>query len=175
MRFFVYDLIDPRDGRTFYVGKGVRDRPQHHTAQARKGHKSDKCDLIREILASGRSVRVEIVARFADEDEAFAFEAERIASIGLDNLTNVLPGGRGGSAGGLSDDDKFPLVAAKAMGLLLGLAQQGKRVSWGGMDVTQFAKDCFHKYMEEYGPDFLARRFDEAGFVLLTGDNNAVC
>jgi hypothetical protein len=126
MRFFVYDLIAPRDGRTFYVGKGVRDRPQHHTAQARKGHKSDKCDLIREILASGRSVRVEIVAR-------------------------------------------------KAMGLLLGLAQQGKRVSWGGMDVTQFAKDCFHKYMEEYGPDFLARRFDEAGFVLLTGDNNAVC
>ena len=29
-KFYVYDLIDPRDLRTFYVGKGQGDRVSQH-------------------------------------------------------------------------------------------------------------------------------------------------
>lgn len=91
--YYLYHLIDPRDGRTFYVGKGKGNRVHHHEMEAAKGRVSRKCDTIREIVASGHAVAKRIVARF--EDEALAYFAEKIeiAAIGLQNLTNVVPGG----------------------------------------------------------------------------------
>lgn len=93
MRYYVYDLIDPRDGATFYVGKGQRDRVHHHEIEARAGKNSSKCIRIREILAAGHSLRHSIISRFDDEAEAYAAEAFRVGEIGLANLTNVAPGG----------------------------------------------------------------------------------
>ena len=61
--------------------------------------------MIREITQEGHSVRIAIVERFACEAKAYDFEVERIAAIGLENLTNIMPGG-GGIVDPLLDDDR---------------------------------------------------------------------
>lgn len=93
--FYVYTLTDPRDGLVFYVGKGKKNRIDHHEAEARRGVYSRKCDQIRAIWESGAQVTKAKVFRTTDEMAAFAHEIALIQSIGLQNLTNVLPGGQG--------------------------------------------------------------------------------
>ncbi|MFN3352937.1 MAG: GIY-YIG nuclease family protein [Brevundimonas sp.] len=91
--FYVYQLIDPRDRQPFYVGKGKGRRIHRHEAEARRGVHSAKCDRIRAIWADGLAVERHVVAEYGDENEALAAEFDLIAAIGLDSLTNVLPGG----------------------------------------------------------------------------------
>lgn len=97
--FYVYELIDPRTGRVFYVGKGKGNRINHHETEARKGRLSRKCDLIRQIEADGLTIEKRKVKRFEIEDEAYEYEAELIEHYGLRNLTNVVPGGWGRASG----------------------------------------------------------------------------
>lgn len=94
--FYVYDLIDPRDGSIFYVGKGRGSRVNEHENEARKGKQSRKCDRIREIWDAGHQVSNRIVKTFDQEDAAYDFEAKRTMDIGLENLTNEKLGGHGG-------------------------------------------------------------------------------
>lgn len=91
--YYVYELIDPRCGNVFYVGKGIRKRIDAHELEARAGRQSRKCDRIREIEACGLSVVKRKVELFLDEKDAYNFEAARIREIGLENLTNMTPGG----------------------------------------------------------------------------------
>jgi hypothetical protein len=95
MTYFVYELIDPRCGSVFYVGKGKGRRPYQHRVDAIRGVPGRKCERIRAILASEAEPVVRIVKRFTDEHEAYAEEVFHIASIGIDNLTNVCIGGVG--------------------------------------------------------------------------------
>lgn len=97
MRFYVYELIDPRTSEVFYVGKGQKRRIYHHEAEAAKGVHSRKCKLIRDIWSSGREIERRIVSRHADENEALQAEFDLIAAYGLQALTNVMPGGVMGS------------------------------------------------------------------------------
>lgn len=92
--FYVYELFDPRTGTTFYVGKGCRDRMHAHEREAARGVRSRKCDKIRELRAAGLEVGKRKVAEFDDEQAAYDFETDAIASIGLEKLTNVFPGGQ---------------------------------------------------------------------------------
>jgi hypothetical protein len=92
-KYYVYELRDPRSSEIFYVGKGQGKRIDAHEKEAEKGVHSPKCDLIREIWAAGLQIEKEIIERFRDEAEAYAVEKDLIASIGLDNLTNIAPGG----------------------------------------------------------------------------------
>jgi len=97
MRFYVYKLIDPRNGEAFYVGKGTGRRMYHHVAEARKGALKGnlpKLERIRSILADGREPRASIVQRFDSEQEALDYEALLIAT--LPGLTNILARGGGG-------------------------------------------------------------------------------
>lgn len=93
--FYVYQLIDPRDKKPFYIGKGQRGRLDHHEYEARKGKRSKKCRRIRDIWALKLEIGKEIVKNFEDEIEAYDYEAKLIEEIGLSNLTNVIPGGLG--------------------------------------------------------------------------------
>lgn len=96
MRFYVYELIDPRDNSVFYIGKGKGARVDAHEAETRRGASSRKCDRIRQIWASGGAVQKRIVKRFSDEAAAYDFEAQLTLDAGLENLTNVRLGGFGG-------------------------------------------------------------------------------
>lgn len=95
MQYYVYELIDPRNGLTFYVGKGTKDRVKHHVRDSLSGRQSNeaKHKVILSILDSGATPIEAIVARFEDEDAALKFEAERIDGIGIENLTNIKASG----------------------------------------------------------------------------------
>jgi hypothetical protein len=93
--YYVYELIDPRNERPFYVGKGSGDRLKEHAKAARNGGTGRKCDVIREIWAAGLEICERIVREFDDELRAYAFEKRHIKSIGRENLTNLMPGGGG--------------------------------------------------------------------------------
>jgi hypothetical protein len=92
--WYVYELIDPRNGEVFYVGKGKGNRIDDHEWEAKTGHPSYKCNKIRSIWDDGHQIIKQKVAEFWDEDAAYEHEEDRIVSIGLDNLTNITGGGR---------------------------------------------------------------------------------
>ena len=58
LKYYVYCLVDPRDRKIFYVGKGVGNRVFAHAyAELRsEGLVTDKLDKIREIISSGYKV-----------------------------------------------------------------------------------------------------------------------
>jgi hypothetical protein len=91
--FYVYELVDPRTDKVFYVGKGKNNRIDQHEIEARKGRQSRKCNVIRGIEKDGLSVKKRKVSYHVCEQEAYDAEAELICRYGLDNLTNVVPGG----------------------------------------------------------------------------------
>lgn len=91
--FYVYELIDPRNGQVFYVGKGRGNRLDAHEKEARAGRISRKCDVIRSIEAAGLAVSKRKIGSFDDEQEAYDREAELVEEYGLAQLTNVVPGG----------------------------------------------------------------------------------
>lgn len=94
LQYYVYRLIDPRDGQTFYIGKGCGNRIFAHVNGALKGYwekdeddVSAKIQQIREIHQAGLSV-IHIIQRFGlTENEAFEVEAALIDCFpGLTNL-----------------------------------------------------------------------------------------
>ncbi len=90
-KFYVYELIDPRDDSVFYVGKGCGDRIDQHEKETRNGVSSKKCNKIRRIINSGLAIGKRKVAYFRDEQDAYEFEDRLIREYGKDALTNVLP------------------------------------------------------------------------------------
>ena len=56
--YYVYMLIDPRDGKPFYVGKGKENRVFQHIEDAinNPSISSDKYDTIRDIIAANMNV-----------------------------------------------------------------------------------------------------------------------
>ena len=90
LAYYVYLLIDPRDGKVFYVGKGKGDRCFQHS------HKDDGVDKARklaEIDAAGLTPQVDIIRHgLENEAEAYLVESAVIDAFGLTNLTNIAPG-----------------------------------------------------------------------------------
>lgn len=85
--FYVYALIDPRNEKVFYIGKGTGNRVFQHEQESAKQHGSEKEKIkkIQEIQASGRQVKRLIIYWGLSEQEAFIAEASLI------NLLNYMP------------------------------------------------------------------------------------
>lgn len=85
--FYVYALIDPRNEKVFYIGKGTGNRVFSHEIESGKSRESEKKKIqqIREIENSGYSVKRLIVNWGLSENEAFVAEATLI------NLLNRMP------------------------------------------------------------------------------------
>jgi hypothetical protein len=93
MQYYVYQLIDPRNSKPFYVGKGKGERMYAHEREAEGKSQHPKCRVIREIKELGYVIEYKILKRFEDEAEAYLYEAQVILDIGLENLTNLMHGG----------------------------------------------------------------------------------
>lgn len=157
--FYVYELIDPRDGAVFYVGKGKGRRMFYHEYEAKSGGKGPKCERIREILEAGASLILKKVKEFKDEREAYLFEGAHIASIGLENLTNLIPGGIGGfvrrraQSWRLRDVEKHKDVLIKAINAI----RFGRRhIVCGVVDVTEDLRNFIGSIATDVGAEALA-------------------
>ncbi len=73
--FYVYRLIDPRSGFTFYVGKGKANRVFQHARGAIAGEPRLKYDRIREIRQAGFEPKIIVHRHGLDEPSAFLVEA----------------------------------------------------------------------------------------------------
>lgn len=93
-RWYTYRLIDPRDNSIFYIGKGSSNRIAAHEAETTRGVCSKKTQRIKDIWGANLAVRREHIAFFCEEQAAYDHETDLITEIGLDNLTNIMPGGQ---------------------------------------------------------------------------------
>jgi hypothetical protein len=99
----VYRLIDPRNGETFYVGKGRRDRVfQHANGALVEGKDEDSADLkfqrIKDIAAAGLDV-AHVIHRHSIENEEMAYEIEAALIDACPGLTNRVSGHGSGDYG----------------------------------------------------------------------------
>lgn len=95
--FYVYALIDPRNNKAFYIGKGTRNRVFSHEVENEKDPLSEKKKLrtIHEIETAGLSVKRLIINWGLSENEAFAAEASLINLLNYtdhNQLTNAVSG-----------------------------------------------------------------------------------
>jgi uncharacterized protein len=95
LKTYVYRLIDPRNGDTFYVGKGVGDRVFAHVRdEIKEEDPGNKLKRIREIRLAGFDV-AHVIHRHG-MDSKTAFEVESALMDAYPGLTN-LAGGTGGA------------------------------------------------------------------------------
>jgi hypothetical protein len=91
LKTYAYRLIDPRNGETFYVGKGKGDRVFQHIREQVDGDEiNNKLKRIREIHFAGFEV-AHVIHRHG-MDDAIAFEVEAALIDAYPGLTNVVGG-----------------------------------------------------------------------------------
>lgn len=91
LKTYVYRLIDPRNGETFYIGKGKANRVfAHIRAEVNNDDPGDKLKRIHEIRAAGFEVAHVIHRHGLDDKTAFEVEAALIDSYA--GLTNAASG-----------------------------------------------------------------------------------
>lgn len=94
--WYVYRLIDPRDGSTFYVGKGKGNRVFAHmrgevAAVDDDELLSNKLKQLREIRLAGLEV-IHVIHRHGMADEKTAYEVEAALIDAYPGLTNIMSG-----------------------------------------------------------------------------------
>jgi hypothetical protein len=96
LKWYVYRLIDPRNGETFYVGKGQGDRVFEHAKRALAASEDEKAkelkfQQIEDIRAAGLEV-AHVIHRHGIEDENVAFQIEAALIDAYLGLANKMTG-----------------------------------------------------------------------------------
>jgi hypothetical protein len=103
LKYYVYALRDPRDGRVFYVGKGKGARINSHVVEAGKDPSSEHAKLrtITEIENRGHQVDLLFLRTELSEAESLAVEQAVIDAFTADGhpLTNLVKGHDSGRLG----------------------------------------------------------------------------
>lgn len=120
LKYYVYRLIDPRNGQTFYVGKGKGNRVFAHIdaevgTDGDSDEISDKIQLIRDIKLSGFETQ-HVVHRHG-MDEATALQVEAALIDAYPGLTNIA-GGHGNDAFGVMHSQQIINIYAAREAIL---------------------------------------------------------
>jgi hypothetical protein len=111
LAWYTYRLIDPRNGETFYVGKGKGERVfQHAQAELKRPADTDKLNRIRSIRISGLEV-LHVIHRHGMNEET-AFEVEAALMDAYPGLTNLAGGVGSGIYGAMHADEVIQRYAA---------------------------------------------------------------
>lgn len=110
--YYVYLLIDPRNEKIFYIGKGLNSRCFEHIQEALDGKKqSDKCEHILEIINSGNEIKISILRHGLNENEALLVESCAIDLL-KDSLKNEVSGHNSSELGLMSIQEIETLYSA---------------------------------------------------------------
>ncbi|MGX2982737.1 LEM-3-like GIY-YIG domain-containing protein [Helicobacter sp. 23-1045] len=106
---YVYGLIDPRNGRYFYIGKGQGNRIFQHIKEAQnmgENAEKDKHKIINQIKQENLEVMHLILRHGLSAKEAEVVEATLIDFYGLEFLTNEQSG---------ADSDDYGIARAETL------------------------------------------------------------
>lgn len=108
--YYVYALIDPRDKKVFYIGKGKGNRIYMHVlaSESIEAKEVEKIKTIHAIRAAGKEVQHMVIRHGLTETEAFAVEAALIDYVGTVqkvNLTNIMSGHHSNEVGARTIED----------------------------------------------------------------------
>lgn len=110
LKYYVYAYIDPRNGETFYIGKGKDDRLFQHLDEQTD---SEKVTRIADIRSEGHEPQIDILRYGLTDPEAVLVEATVIDLIGLNNLTNKQSGHHSKSYGRISSKVLIQMLSAE--------------------------------------------------------------
>jgi hypothetical protein len=96
LKHYVYLLVNPLDGRVFYVGKGKGGRAWSHLKDSAK---TEKGKIIKNIRKRGLETQIQILAHGLDTTTARRIETAAIDVLGISNLANEVRGWKGGELG----------------------------------------------------------------------------
>lgn len=103
MKWYVYRLVDPRNGETFYVGKGKGNRVFDHVKRKiAVGDDEDATDLKYQRIKDIRTARLEVghvIHRHGIKSPEIAFQIEAAVMDAYPGLTNVMGGHKSGDYG----------------------------------------------------------------------------
>lgn len=118
MGYYVYMLIDPRNDKPFYIGKGVNNRVFDHIKFAINNptYNSEKCDKIREIGAENVK-HVILTHGLASEKDAYRIEAIAIDLLSFSGiqLTNEVSGHHISESGIMTTEEIIRLYSAQQL------------------------------------------------------------
>ena len=180
-RFYVYALVDP-NGYAFYIGKGTNGRVYDHFQKSQKNHNFHKYYKIQKILRENPSFTKDDMVQYLktemSEEEALKFEAEFIEHIGLDNLTNICPGGEGGP-GYKGEEHGYCKISRQEAEWIRWLEQNSKRKRnenfekygkhWSDeLSLTNYetiASGTNWKHVEPEKPPFFEKQWDDLRYT----------
>jgi len=91
---YVYLLSDPKTKKVFYVGKGSKNRVNHHAISASdpRTRKTEKIKTLRQIIKSTGKFNAIILRHGLNSETAFEIEAAMIDYLSKGKLTNLVLG-----------------------------------------------------------------------------------
>ena len=170
--YYIYQLIDPRNSKQFYIGKGKNRRMYDHEKEANGDSDHPKCNLIREIKSLGYVIEYEVLKRFELEDDAYDYEEKLIDEIGLHNLTNKIRGGRFcGYVEPVNEYIELVKVLVKIFKKTRGnFDSNSMTLARKQLDITNIVKNIvknsLSKLFNEKGVDWVLSQFKEYNIIL---------
>jgi hypothetical protein len=90
--YYVYQLVDPRNQKPFYIGQGKKQRAYSHLNFTSGCNNPHKDRIIRKIRKCEMEVVVEFIATGLTKQQAVQLEEDTIQAIGIQNLSNICDG-----------------------------------------------------------------------------------
>lgn len=153
--YYVYEIIDPRNNKIIYVGKGKNNRYLTHEKIARYCKKPINNKLnnkLKKIIELNLKPIYVFIAKNISEYDAYKIENEITINIGLDKLCNLKHGGTNGAKFSEETRNKMKKSAALKDKSCYSNSERNKKISIAKLGVprTEKTKQKIRKFMKEH-------------------------